>query len=137
MRRDELGDQLRRTFRDLGWTIAMDRRPGQPLDPFDELAGVLLTSASGDPRLATGGGAIRTVLEDVRAELERALRTFAPLNSPHEGWAVIREELEPELWDHVVHNTGRSPEARHEAIQVAAMAVRYVLDLVDAEEPTR
>lgn len=30
--------------------------------------------------------------------------------SPHEGWAVIREELDPELWEHVCANTGRSSE---------------------------
>ena len=72
------------------------------------------------------------LVREVGLELERALGTFPPLNSPHEGYAVIREELERELWAHVCDNTGRSADAEKEAIQVAAMAVRYALDLCGA-----
>ena len=72
------------------------------------------------------------IWQELADELDRAVNKFGPMASPHEGWAVIREELEPELWDHVVGNTGRSPEARHEALQVAAMALRYIIDLCDA-----
>lgn len=61
-------------------------------------------------------------------EVESARAKFADFNSPHEGYAVIREELD-ELWDHCKANTGRSVEAREEAIQIAAMALRYALDL--------
>ena len=71
------------------------------------------------------------VLDDLRAEVRRAQAKHTPMHSPHEGWAVIREELD-ELWEHVRHDTGRTPEARHEALQVAAMGVRYVLDLIYA-----
>ena len=53
------------------------------------------------------------------------------MNSPHEGHSVIREELDVELWEHVCHDTGRSPEARREAMQVAAMALRYIIDLCE------
>ena len=63
-------------------------------------------------------------------ELNRAISKFSAMASPHEGWAVIHEELD-ELWWHVKANTGRSPEAREEAIQIAAMALRYVADLCD------
>ena len=38
------------------------------------------------------------ILAEVSAELERAERAFPPFNSPHEGYAVIAEELD-ELWD--------------------------------------
>lgn len=72
-----------------------------------------------------------SVAVEAGRELERAVEKFGPMASPHEGWAVIREEMD-ELWDHVKANTGRSPEARQEAIQVAAMALRYVWDLCDA-----
>ena len=65
---------------------------------------------------------------DAAVELQRALSKFGPMASPHEGWAVIREELD-ELWEHVRANTGRSDAARVEAIQVAAMALRYAHDL--------
>ncbi len=67
-------------------------------------------------------------VEAVRAELLAAIEKFPAFNSPHEGWAVIREELE-ELWAHVKENTGRGSDARQEAVQVAAMALRYMLDL--------
>ena len=68
------------------------------------------------------------LLIEVGAEVERAERLFPAMNSPHEGWAVIREELD-ELWEHVRANTGRGPEARKEALQVAAMGLRYALNL--------
>lgn len=67
------------------------------------------------------------ILDGVRVEVERAVWRFDPFNSPHEGWAVIREELD-ELWEHVKANTGRSDDALIEARQIAAMAVRYILD---------
>ena len=78
-----------------------------------------------------GLAALDRVLADLRIEVLSARRKHPPMHSPHEGWAVIREELDPELWEHVIHDTGRSPEARHEALQVAAMGIRYILDLID------
>lgn len=63
-------------------------------------------------------------------ELRRAMTKFAPFNSPHEGWAVIREELD-ELWEHVKANTGGSEKAQDEAIQLAAMALRYAYDIFE------
>lgn len=77
-----------------------------------------------------GESRLDDVLSEVRDEVQQAVRRHAPLHSPHEGWAVIREELD-ELWFHVVGNSGRSPEARHEALQVAAMGIRYALDLAE------
>lgn len=65
---------------------------------------------------------------EVMEELSGAMKRFQAMSSPHEGWAVIREEMD-ELWEHVKANTGRGGAARLEAIQVAAMALRYVHDL--------
>ena len=73
------------------------------------------------------------IWQELADELDRAMTRHAPMHSPHEGWAVIREELEPELWEHVVGNTGRSPEARAEALQIAAMGLRYILDLCEEQ----
>lgn len=87
-----------------------------------------------DPDLISDDPKIRQLdwtLKRVGNEVLRALDRFPAFNSPHEGKAVIEEELE-ELWEHCRANTGRSPEAMKEAIQVAAMAVRYVLDLASA-----
>lgn len=71
-------------------------------------------------------------LAAVREEVIRAIEKHGPMHSPHEGHSVIREELQ-ELWDHVKADTGRSAGARHEAIQVAAMGVRYLMDLVPVD----
>lgn len=76
-------------------------------------------------------------LEGVRGEVTfeflRAVRRHAPMRGPHEGWAVIREEVD-ELWDLVKANNATGPAGREEAIQIAAMAMRYVLDVCDPVE---
>lgn len=68
----------------------------------------------------------------IDGELERATARFDRFHSPHEGWAVIREELD-ELWSHVRADTGRGRDAMVEAVQIATMALRYVYDL--GQEP--
>lgn len=63
---------------------------------------------------------------DIRAELDVACGSFHPMASPHEGYAVILEELD-ELWVEVkAHDRARM---REEAVQVAAMALRFIVDL--------
>jgi len=87
-----------------------------------------------DPDLIADDPQIRRLdyaLKRVGNEVLRAIDRFPAMNSPHEGKAVIEEELD-ELWEHCRANTGRSPEAITEAIQIAAMAVRYVLDLSES-----
>lgn len=78
----------------------------------------------------TGRPAVPPVYEHLLAvvgyELEGALRRFPAFNSAHEGYAVILEELD-ELWDAVKANDAHH--ARKEAVQVAAMAVRFLIDV--------
>lgn len=83
------------------------------------------------PLTADDNQRIDWLFRQTRAEMARALTKFDTFNSPHEGYAVCREELEKELFEHVCANTGRTPEAMGEAIQLAAMALRYVYDLAD------
>ena len=75
-----------------------------------------------------------TIQDEAMAELHRAEGKFAPFNSAHEGLAVLREEyleLEKEVF------WGTPQRQREEAIQVAAMALRFVNDIVPLpEEPT-
>lgn len=73
---------------------------------------------------------LRRVAVDVEGELSRAVAAYASMNSAHEGWAVISEELD-ELWDEVRVKDGQRNVARmrQEAIQVAAMAIRFVIDV--------
>ena len=69
---------------------------------------------------------------EIAAEVRRAEKKHPPMHSPHEGWSVIWEELE-ELREHVRADTGRSVGARKEALQVAAMGLRYALNLCGEE----
>ena len=68
--------------------------------------------------------AVRLVMD----ALHDATDKHGPMASPHEGYAVILEELE-ELWEEIRGDRGRWPKARTEAAQVAAMALRYLIDL--------
>ena len=74
----------------------------------------------------TGKGALNEVFE----ELTMAQKIEDPFNSPHEGYAVILEELE-ELWEEVRKRRSKRSKRRMriEAKQVAAMAIRFMTDL--------
>ncbi len=61
----------------------------------------------------------------VREELRRARRKFGPMRGPHEGYAVLLEEVD-ELWDEVKSNNRFL--ACKEAIRVAAMAISFIVD---------
>lgn len=71
-------------------------------------------------------GPVDRALTEILAELKAAQEEFASFHSPHEGWAVILEEVE-EMWNEIkANNTELSI---REAIQVAAMALRYIVDM--------
>lgn len=88
-------------------------------------------------------------LNEVGVELAKARQTHAPMNGHHEGYAVILEELD-ELWEVCKRNTHKTPhgfndsafqaeqrrfdkraDMRKEALQVAAMAIRFIEDVCD------
>lgn len=71
---------------------------------------------------------IDSVLAQVREEVLAAALKHKPMNSAHEGYAVLLEEVD-ELWEHVKEDTGYTSEAFDEARQIAAMGVRYIVDL--------
>jgi len=93
-------------------------------------------SATADAYVLHHDTAFGAALALVADELSEAYGRFADFNSPHEGKAVIEEELD-ELWGLVKANTGDTATACGEAIQVAAMALRYVIDLCDPLEVVR
>jgi hypothetical protein len=72
------------------------------------------------------GGSYHSALNAVAEELTTAMRRFGPMASGHEGYAVIKEECD-ELWYEVCQGTRHTQRA--EVIQVAAMAVRFLVDL--------
>lgn len=67
---------------------------------------------------------------DIVKELDRAMRLHGPMNSAHEAYAVILEEVD-ELWEEVrKKRDARSRlKMRSELIQIAAMACRAIYDL--------
>ncbi len=76
--------------------------------------------------------------KEVREELARARRKFAPVHSLHEGYAVILEELD-EFWREVQRKPCDPYAAFMELVQVAAMCERTAVDclLPLPEEATR
>lgn len=74
------------------------------------------------------------VVDMVTTELKIAQGKFSSFKSGHEGYAILLEEVD-ELWHEIKH--GNSTSARREAIQVAAMAIRFVVDLYNEEGKSR
>ena len=75
------------------------------------------------------------VLYMVKEEYEWASIHFPPFNSPHEGYAVILEEvreLEREVFKHPSERDIKH--MRAEARQIAAMAVRFMVDICGGEK---
>lgn len=71
----------------------------------------------------------------IRGELDRAELKHHAFNSGHEGYAVIREELD-ELWDAIKADKQYlrySGAPAYEAVQVAAMALRFLVNLCDGD----
>lgn len=67
----------------------------------------------------------------VQEELNRAREMHGPMNSIHEGYAVILEELD-EVWDEVKKKT-KDRDLKHllkELIQVSAMCQKMAEDVV-------
>lgn len=70
---------------------------------------------------------IDELLAEIRAEYDRAKRKHPRgMHSQHEGYAVLAEEVD-ELWQAV--KADDTAGARAEALQVAAMALRFLADL--------
>lgn len=72
------------------------------------------------------------ILAAVETEVREATAKWDKFNSAHEGFAVLLEEVD-ELKAHVWTNQKRRDlEAmRKEAIQVAAMGIRFAMDVCD------
>jgi hypothetical protein len=61
-------------------------------------------------------------------EARLACSKWKPFNSPHEGYAVILEELD-ELWNEVKKKAPSKDRLRLEARQIAAMTIRFAAEL--------
>lgn len=77
---------------------------------------------------------IEVAIAEVETELRKATEKFSTFNSAHEGYAVILEELD-ELKEHVWTNNSKRDllAMRKEAVQLAAMALRFIVDVCNVE----
>jgi hypothetical protein len=78
---------------------------------------------------------IDEVIADVEDELYGALEYWPKFNSAHEGYAILQEEVD-ELWDQVKINQKKRElhKMYSEAKQVAAMAMRFMIDVCNEED---
>ena len=71
---------------------------------------------------------LKLALADAEQEYRSARRKHASINSAHEGWAVLFEEFD-ELWDEVKKKQPSKEAMRAEAVQVAAMALAFMIEV--------
>jgi len=73
---------------------------------------------------------LELALHWIENEYLSATKKFGNFHNAHEGYAVLLEEVD-ELWEGVKlkqTNTGREAHLVYEAIHVAAMALRFIMD---------
>lgn len=70
---------------------------------------------------------VTEVLDEVAGEYIKAREMHKPMNSGHEGYAVLLEEVE-ELWDDI-KSDAPTENMRKEAIQVGAMALAFIIEV--------
>jgi len=72
---------------------------------------------------------MKKIISLVEKELNSAYDKFNDFNSYHEGYAVIKEELD-ELWDEVKKKKPDKEKMGNELIQIIAMSIRFIQDLI-------
>lgn len=77
-------------------------------------------------------GKAEIILHMVTLELISATHKNGTFHNAHEGWAVTYEELD-ELWEEVREKYPSQQRLLKEAMQTAAMAIRFIHDLIDDE----
>jgi len=70
------------------------------------------------------------IFQEIKQEYQIAANKYPKFHSTHEGYAVLKEELD-ELWTEIKANKNLSGNGsmRKEAIQIATMAIRFIKDL--------
>ena len=78
---------------------------------------------------------ITEAIDKILREHASARTKFKPMNSAHEGHSVIREEFD-ELWDEVKRNPVHPAAMEKEAVQLGAMVIRFLTEVIGAPPPT-
>lgn len=68
------------------------------------------------------------IFQDVQLEVNRAMQKHPKFPTIHHGYAVLLEEVD-ELWEAVKLQDVNKHHLREEAIQIAAMAIRFINDV--------
>lgn len=79
---------------------------------------------------------LEVACEIVDDEFWKATNKYGPFHSPHEGYAIIKEEVD-ELWDRIKDKGTRKEKVngfKKEAAQIAAMAIRFMVDMIGDDE---
>jgi hypothetical protein len=69
----------------------------------------------------------KEAIQRVITEYASAVKKFGPFHSAHEGFAVLKEEVD-ELWEEVKAKKRDKKNLEKEATQVAAMGLRFLID---------
>jgi hypothetical protein len=81
---------------------------------------------------------IDELLCEVGDELDLACSLFPSIHSPHEALAIIEEEWEEfrkEVWKfNLVKGRDTRPAMRAELVQLMAMCLRTILDVIDKKD---
>lgn len=70
---------------------------------------------------------VETALRRIEGEYIKATSEFGKFHDAHHGYAVLEEEVD-ELWEEVKRKPKDTEKMRKEAIQVATMAIRFLVD---------
>lgn len=71
------------------------------------------------------------VVKEALAELDRAIQKFPSFRSFHEGYGIIKEELD-ELWEEIKSHDKKEDWNKEsiykEALHLSAMSIRFLID---------
>lgn len=67
----------------------------------------------------------------LQIEMDNAREKYGEFHSSHEQYAAMKEE-EEEWWDNIKLNNDKAGSAQYELLQVAAVALRYIIENGDS-----
>lgn len=122
-----------RTFQEVTYRLLSEERTARLAEEFNlpELKEVVVASDEKKPGyLGPETGMKIKILDEVLKEWEQARGLHKPMNSAHEAYGIILEELE-KFWIEVRRKQAvrHSVQMKHELIQIAAIACRTIQDL--------
>lgn len=97
-------------------------------DPWQARTVCDLTKVNAAQRALAQAKMVRNLVGEIEGEYHRAREKHRPMHSAHEGYAVLKEEVD-ELWDEIKAQSPNKARMLAEAIQVAAMALAFALEV--------